>query len=83
MMAFRVTSNISASRRVLGGIRCLASANGTNGEHHSTAASAAAPAVEWRKKQLDKLERQFSPENPVQAVSDEDEVQPMWKQMER
>lgn len=37
-------------------------------------------AVEWRKKQLDKLERKFS--EPSQVVDNDDDLQPMWREME-
>jgi hypothetical protein len=35
--------------------------------------------TEWRKSQLDMLEKKFS---PSQIVESEDELQPMWKQLE-
>lgn len=40
-------------------------------------------ALEWRKKQLDRLERKFSVEPPTQEIGSDDELQPMWQQMER
>lgn len=36
--------------------------------------------AEWRKKQLDKLERKFS--DPSVVVDSDEDLQPMWKQME-
>lgn len=41
--------------------------------------------VEWRKKQLDRLEKKFSAQDPlpVQQIQSEDELQPMWQAMER
>ena len=53
-----------------------------NGESLSSAPGATSQSVEWRKHQLDKLEQQFSPDEPVLDVVSEDEVQPMWREME-
>lgn len=36
--------------------------------------------MEWRKKQLDILERKFS--EPKVKVENEEDLQPMWKEME-
>lgn len=43
---------------------------------------AAAPhgTTDWRKKQLDRLETKFT---EPQAVESEEDLQPMWKEMER
>ena len=55
--------------------------NGATNEN-PTSASSPARSVEWRKQQLDKLEQRFSTEKPAPSVGSDEEVQPMWKEME-
>lgn len=60
------------------GLRLLAS----NAGDGSVSDSISSRGVEWRKQQLDKLEKKFS-EKPVCAVVESyEDVQPMWKGME-
>ncbi len=42
--------------------------------------SSSLAGVEWRKMQLDKLERKFN--QPSTSVEKEEDLQPMWKEME-
>jgi hypothetical protein len=49
-----------------------------NGSSKGSAGSTT--GVEWRKAQLDKLERKFA--DPKVLVDNEEDLQPMWKQME-
>eukprot|EP00429_Kryptoperidinium_foliaceum_P004186 CAMPEP_0176012258 /NCGR_PEP_ID=MMETSP0120_2-20121206/5703_1 /TAXON_ID=160619 /ORGANISM="Kryptoperidinium foliaceum, Strain CCMP 1326" /LENGTH=84 /DNA_ID=CAMNT_0017345139 /DNA_START=183 /DNA_END=434 /DNA_ORIENTATION=- len=42
--------------------------------------SASSSGMEWRKKQLDKLERKFS--EPAVVIDNDEDLQPMWKEME-
>ena len=58
-------------------IRTFASSSGTNDETETPPVTST--ATEWRKKQLDKLEKKFT--EPLKIDSDED-LQPMWKEME-
>ena len=53
--------------------------------------SSSSSSTEWRKHQLDKLEQKFAPTNTqttkkpapdILTIESEDELQPMWKQME-
>lgn len=46
----------------------------------SSEGSSASGEVEWRKKQLDKLERKFA--HPETIVENDEDLQPMWKEME-
>jgi hypothetical protein len=39
-------------------------------------------SVEWRKEQLDRLERKFTDQQPPQAIEDDGGLQPAWKAME-
>jgi hypothetical protein len=42
---------------------------------------ASSAGMEWRKKQLDKLENKFQESEPL-TIETEEDLQPMWKQME-
>ena len=55
--------------------------NGATCEN-STSDASPARSVEWRKQQLDRLEKKLSTEEPAQSVESDVEVQPMWKEME-
>jgi len=83
MMALRVALGRSGTRVRSRNWRLLSSANGANGANganSSSSSSTASSSIEWRKKQLEKLTQKFTA--PAQAVESEDDVQPMWKEME-
>lgn len=67
------TTEASGRRRVL--CRLFSSSSGNKNYQ------AKAKTVEWRKQQLDKLEQKFEENTPTIVTNDED-LQPMWKQME-
>lgn len=49
-------------------------------EDSTSGASKPSLGVEWRKQQLEKLERKFV--NPAVTVDSDEDLQPMWKEME-
>lgn len=48
----------------------------------SPSATAVPVAMEWRKMQLETLEKKFSKPSGVVEVDNDDDLQPMWRQME-
>jgi len=82
MMALRVALGRSGTRVRSRNWRLLSSTNGANGANgaDSSSSSTASSSIEWRKIQLEKLSQKFTA--PAQAVESEDDVQPMWKEME-
>jgi len=52
----------------------------------SSSASVSSETVEWRKQQLDRLERKFDigvVQEPQQEIDSDEDLQPMWQQLER
>lgn len=59
-----------------------AAEKGPEDESSSTTTTTTKSDVEWRKQQLDRLERKFSDPLPTPVIDTEDDLQSAWKEME-